>query len=366
MERHTASRRRFFQGLGAAAALPRLTAAATSGPSAPLRLSANESPYGPFPSIVRAMAKACERGNYYVGGEAQALRQRLAELHGVPGSSLILGAGSGEPLRVATLVFCGSGHAPVVAEPTFEAVARTAEIQHFPAVKIPLTAQGVHDVERMVEVARKNSAGLLYLCNPANPTGTIVTREQLAWVVENLPGDAVLLADEAYNDFVDDPRYQTALPYVKAGRRVVILKTFSKIYGLAGMRLWYAIGPAELIGHMSPAMLGGMAFNQAVIAGARAGLDDKAAYDRVRTDNARVRKFVMEGFREMGYTCFDSQANFIMVDLRRPIGPVSAKLAEGGFAVGRLFPSMPHHLRITLGQMPDMQRFMPLMKQIVG
>lgn len=366
-----ASRRRFFQSLGAVAVFRRLgaTAAAQSPPSSSpdlVRLNGNESPYGPFPSVLHAMAQTLERGNYYVGREAGALRQRLADLHGVPAASVILGVGSSEPLRASTQVFCSPGHPPVVAEPTFEAVAYAAEIAHIEVVKVPLTEQGVHDVEKMVDAARKNSAGLFYLCNPANPTATIITKEQLAWTVENLPPDTILVTDEAYSDFVDDPRYQSALSYVKEGRRVIVLKTFSKIYGLAGMRLGYAVAPPELISRLSTQMLGGMGLNQAVVAGAMAGLDDKVAYDRVHTDNTRVRRFVMEEFRQMGYPCLESQANFIMVDLRQPIGPVSAKLAAGGFAVGRLFPSLPNHLRITLGTMPDMQRFTPLVREILA
>ncbi len=361
------TRRTFFQGLGgAAAAMPRLAAQSgpTSAPPVLLRLSSNESAYGPFPSMVRAMAKACERGNYYVGGEAQAVRQRLAELHGAPAASVVLGAGSSEPLRVTTQVFAGERRPPVVAEPTFEAVARSAEIAGNPAVKIPLDARGVHDVEKMVDAARKNSAGMIYLCNPANPTGTIISGQQLRWTVDNLPADTVLVADEAYSDFVDDPQFETALPYVKQGRPVVILKTFSKIYGLAGMRLGYAIASPDLIRRMAPRLLGGMALNQAVVAGALAGLEDKAEYQRIRALNAQVRRYVTEEFRKMGYASTESQANFVMVDLKRPIGPVSAGLNRGGFAVGRLFPSMPHHLRITLGTMEDMKRFMPLVRAI--
>lgn len=365
------NRRRFLQNLSAAGAVAPLGVAAQNdgpppAPSGVLRLSANESPYGPFPSILRAMTEAAARGNYYVGPEAGRLRARLAALHGVPPSTVLMGAGSGEPLRVATEVFCEKGHPPVIAEPTFEAVARTAGIAGIEAVQIPLTAAGIHDVEKMVEAARRHSAGLLYLCNPANPTGTIITREQLAWTVENLPAGTTLLADEAYGDFVDDPRYQSAIPYVKQGRPVVLLKTFSKIYGLAGMRMGFAIGPPPLIARMGPRMLGGIVFNQAVVAGALAGLDDRAQYEHLQKENARVRRFLIEGFQEMGYRSFPSQANFIMVDLRRPIGPLRARFEARGFALGRLFPSLPNHLRITLGRMPDMERFLPLAREILS
>jgi histidinol-phosphate aminotransferase len=332
-----------------------------------LRLSANESAYGPFPSIARAMAQAAaEQGAYYVGREAQKVRDKLAERFGVPARQVLLGAGSGEPLRVATEVFSEKGRPPVVAEPTFEAVARAAGIAGIEAVKIPLTPGGVHDVERMIEAARRHSAGLLYLVNPANPTGTIISGQQLAWVVENLPAATVLLADEAYCDFVDAPEYRSALPYVQQGKRVVVLRTFSKIYGLAGMRLGYAVGPPELIGRMAPRMLGGMALNQAVVAGALAGLEDKEHYQYIKGEYLRVRRYVIEEFAKLGYPSYPSQANFIMVDLRRPIEPVSARLAEKGFAVGRLFPSLPSHLRITLGKMEDMRRFMGVAREVLA
>jgi histidinol-phosphate aminotransferase len=356
--------------LGAAAALPRLGAAFQAAPLVPsgvLRLGSNESPYGPFPSVVRAMTEAVARGNYYVSSEAGALRQKIAELHGLTPASVALGVGSSEPLRVSTEVFCSHGHPPVVAEPTFETVASQAGIAHIEAVKIPLTPQGVHDCEKMIDAARKSSAGVFYLCNPANPSATIITRDQLAWIMKNLPRDTVLVSDEAYIDFVDDARFQSALPYVQEGRNVVILKTFSKIYGLAGMRLGYALGPPALIERMRPHMLGTMmGTNQAVVAGAAAALDDKTAYDRVKTDNARVRRFLIDGFRQMGHNSFESQTNFILVDLKRPIEPVNRQLWEAGFAVGRRFPSVPHHLRISLGTMADMQRLLAEVRKILA
>jgi histidinol-phosphate aminotransferase len=368
MNLHVASRRAFFQSAAAAAALPRLLAAQEPPivREGLVRLSLNESPYGPFPSAMRAMVKALERGNRYPRQEARALRKRLADVHGVPQESLVLGVGSSEPLRVATEVFCSPGHPPVTAEPTFEAVAHAARIAHIQAVKVPLTAPGVHDIEKMIDTARRNSAGLIYLCNPANPTATIIARDQLAWAVAKLPPDTVLLSDEAYLDFVDDPRYESALSHVKQGRRVIVLRTFSKLYGLAGMRLGYALAPPELIARMTPLMLGSIGLNQAVIAAAGASLDDKPAYDRVRSDNARVRKFVIESFREMGYSCLDSQANFLMADLWRPVAQVTAQLETRGFAVARMFASMPNHLRITFGTMADMQRFMPALREILS
>ena len=279
---------------------------------------------------------------------------------------MVLGCGSTEPLRIAALTFSSAANPPVVAEPTYETVARAAEITSIAAVKLPLTPQGVHDVEKMVEAAKKTSAGLLYLCNPANPTGTIVTKDQLAWVVDNLPASTVLLCDEAYIDFVEDARYQSAVPHLKAGRRVVIIKTFSKIYGLAGMRLGYALGPAELIERMRGQMLGGMGINQAVVAGVFAGLEDRETYNRVKRENAFVRRYVVEGFRQMGYSCFESHTNFVMADLKRPVVPVAEKLIEKGFGVGRVFPSMPNHMRVTLGTMSDMQRFLPALRDILG
>ena len=371
MGSYVATRRRFFQSLGAAAVLARAGVAAgakakTAGAAEPARLNGNESPYGPFPSAVRAMAKAVERGNYYVFSESQPLRQKLAEMNGVQPANILLGVGSSEPLRTATEQFSSAAHPPVVAEPTFEAVAETAQIDHIAALKVPLTPRGVHDVERMMDAARKNSCGLFYLCNPNNPTGTIVPQEQVAWVVEKLPSDMVLLCDEAYRDFVDDPRYGSAVRYVQEGRNVIVLRTFSKIYGLAGMRLGYAIGPPRLVEKMRPLMLDELlALNQAVVAGAKAALEDKAAYDRVRTENAKVRRFVTDGIREMGYDVFDSQANCIMTELKRPIGPVGEKLAARGFLVGRLFPSLPTHQRITMGTMADMQRFLPVMREVL-
>lgn len=360
-----ASRRGFLQSLGLAAALPRWAAAAPETGTPIVRLSNNESPYGPFPSVVSAMAKAGERGNYYVTTEAAALQAKLAERNGVSPASVLLGVGSTEPLRAAVQVFSSAAHPPVAAEPTYETVASAAGLAGIEVVKVPVNERGGHDVRRMVEAARQADAGLLYLCNPNNPTGAITSRQELDWLMENLPPGILLLADEAYIDFVDDPQFQSALAYLKRGRQVVIVRTFSKIHGMAGMRMGYALGPEELLARMRPRMLGRMGLNHAGVAGALAGLDDQAAYERVRAETLRVRRWFTEKLSKLGYQCFDSQANFLMIDVRRPVEPVAAKLFEAGFGVGRLFPSMPSHLRVSLGTMADMERFLPALEGIL-
>ncbi len=365
MNSSVTSRRQLFQSLGAAAlAAPALAAPRSKAlaPAERARLDSNESAYGPFPSAIRAMAKAVERGNYYVGPELIPVQQKLAALHGVAVENLLFGAGSTEPLRAVTQVLCSAHHPVIVGEPTFEDVAETAEASHSRVIKIPVTGRGLLDVERMVAAAREHSAGLLYLCNPNNPTSTITGKDKLAWLVDNLPSGTILLADEAYSDLVDDPAYQSAAPYVKQDRNVIVLRTFSKLYGLAGMRLGYAVAPKRLLDKIRPAVMDG-SINQAVVAAARASLDDRATYDLIKTENARVRRYTMESMRQMGLQCFESQTNFVMVDLKRPIQPVKEKLAQRGFLVARLFPALPTYQRITLGTMAEMQRFLPAFKE---
>ena len=364
MNSRSTSRRQLFQSLGAVAlAAPALASPRSkASPAAePARLDSNESAYGPFPSAIRAMARAVERGNYYVGPELNPVQQKLAAMHGVAVENLLFGAGSTEPLRAVTQIFCSANHPVIVGEPTFEDVAEVAEANRAKVIKIPVTSQGSLDIERMAQAAREHSAGLFYLCNPNNPTGTITGKDKLAWLVDNLPSDTILLADEAYSDLVDAPAYQSAAPYVKQDRNVIVLRTFSKLYGLAGMRLGYAIASKRLLDKIRPAVMDG-SINQAVVAAARASLDDRATYDQIKTENARVRRYTMDSLRQMGLQCFDSQTNFVMVDLKRPIRPVKEKLAQRGFLVARLFPALPNHLRITLGTMPDMQRFLPAFK----
>src|SRR5262245_54563084 len=226
----------------AAAAIP----AAAPSPAAPLvrpgtvvSLDSNENPYGPSPAAIEAMLRSPAAAARYPDPLETPLVEDLARQHRVSPEQIVLGCGSGEILKMAGAAFLGPGKTLVVAEPTFEAVLRFAGLVAADAIKVPLDRDHRHDLGAMAR-AIDGRTGLVYVCNPNNPTGTIVPGRALEAFLKGMPAGAVVLVDEAYHHFVEDPAYLSMAERIAAYPNVVVVRTFSKIHGLAGMRLGYA------------------------------------------------------------------------------------------------------------------------------
>src|SRR5262249_31694076 len=238
----TISRRSFMTAaaLTAAGATidPRRVNAAAEAPAFgdqpfPLRLHRNESPYGLAPAASDAVRNgAVQHAHHYPIEEPTALAEAIAKRVGVDKEQIAVGCGSIEILKMATEAFCSPARAAIVAEPTFEAVVSYAGLIHARAVKIPLTRDYLHDLPRMLRASRQG-AGMIFFCNPSNPAGTLVDKREVERFVRRRPRGIVLLADEAYGEYVDDESYESCLRYVKEGLPVVVSHTFSKIYGMA-------------------------------------------------------------------------------------------------------------------------------------
>lgn len=331
----------------------------------PLRLSRNESPYGLPPSAADAIRAAIEaRAPRYPIDEPRALVEVIAKRFGVEKENVLLGCGSIEILRMATETFCNSSRAAVVAEPTFEAVVSTCPFVRARPIKINLTADHKHDLRRMLRAS--HGAGLIFFCNPSNPAGTMVDKEQVGRFVRGLPRGVVLLSDEAYAEYVDRPDYESCLRYVKAGLPVVVSRTFSKIYGMAGLRVGYAIGRKDLIARMAKRRLANNP-NQLATAAALAALkSDDEFVKRVRRLNAEVREYVCRELRAMGLAFIPSETNFVMIGAGRPAQPLIEGLKKRNMLVGRLFPSLPQHLRVSFGTMAEMKEFVKEFKAVLN
>ena len=260
------SRRGFARGLASAlgacvvapglagASAPSSTPAAARPhsdlPPGTVRIDSNENPFGPSPKALEAMSDSQKIAARYPDALEEELAQALAKLHGVLPENVLLGCGSGEILRMADMAFLGQEKRVVAAEPTFEAVLAYARVTRSEAVKVPLTSDHRHDLVKMAEACDERT-GLVYVCNPNNPTGTIVTREELRAFVDRVPKTATILVDEAYFHFVEDGRYASAFEWIGTTPNLIVVRTFSKIYGLAGMRLGYAVvtkGTVEAMG----------------------------------------------------------------------------------------------------------------------
>lgn len=343
-----------------------LTAAARSrmeqyDPTA--KLASNENPWGPPDSVLEAMNSAWKYSNRY-GYPDAGIVQAIAELHGVTPQHILLGAGSGEILDVAALTFLQGGKLVLGVEPTFTTVYQRATSIKSDAIKLPLNKDYTQSIPAFINAAKRRyrEIGFIYLCNPNNPTGIVVTKQEVKQLLDGIPEDLPVLIDEAYHHFVESPQYATAVPHVLEGRPVIIARTFSKIFGIAGMRLGYAVATPEMIQKMRSYSLGSI--NALVKWGAVAGLKDTAGQQRVKDMTLRLRNKTIADLKALGHEVLPTEANFFMVGIRRDIQPVIAEFSQRGVTVGRPFPPMTQHMRVSVGTEDEMARFMTAFKQI--
>jgi histidinol-phosphate aminotransferase len=358
---------RVAAGLAAAAAPPLASRAAASLPAgAPpslVQLNSNENAYGPSPRARAALEKARASASRYPDADEEALIDAIARHHRVAREEIVLGCGSSEILQMADMAFLGEGRKLVCAEPSFEAVLLYARVTRAEPVKVPLTADYRHDLPALAS-AMAGSSGLVYVCNPNNPTGTLVTRDELASLLRAVPAAAVVLVDEAYHHFVEDPRYASALELSPRPANVVVARTFSKIHGLAGMRLGYAVASRENADALRAHAPWNNA-NAAVLAAALASLDDEAhVADQRRRINGTRDRLCRELARE-GRRFIPSHANFLMIDVGADVAPLIAAFRQRGLLVGRKFPSLPTFLRVSIGTDTEMQAFLRALRALV-
>jgi histidinol-phosphate aminotransferase len=337
--------------------------AAMSDYDAMAHLSSNENCWGPPESVMKAMNSAWKYSNRYGYPDGNLLAE-IAKHHGVKNENILLGAGSGEILDVVGTTFLLGGKKVLGVEPTYSSVYGHATSIKTSAIKLPLNKDYTQNIPAMIKAANDHASeiGLVYLCNPNNPTGLIVTKDEVRQLLDGIPKGMPVLIDEAYHHFVEDSRYATSVPYVLEGRPVVIARTFSKIAALAGMRLGYAIASAETIQKMRPYSMGSI--NALVKWGGVTALKDTAAQADVKKKTLDLRKKTTGDLQAYGYESIPSETNFFMVEIGREIQPVIQEFAQRKVAVGRPFPPMTKHMRVSVGTADEMDRFMKAFKEI--
>jgi histidinol-phosphate aminotransferase len=349
-----------FGARRAEAAGPANPAAAV--PADAVLINSNENPYGPAASALDAMTRSETVAARYPDAAEELLVEAIARLHGVEPTRVVLGCGSGEVLQMADMAFLGPGKKVVVAEPTFEAVLGYAKVTKAEPVKVPLTADFRHDLPRMA-AACDAGTGLVYVCNPNNPTGTIVTKDELAFFLERVPRSVVVLVDEAYHHFVDDARYASAFEWMSRAPNVVVVRTFSKVYGMAGMRLGYAVASKENADALRAHAAWSNA-NAAVLAAALVSLADADHVPRQRTINRETRDWLCRELERDGRRYIPSHANFLMIDVGGDVAPLIDAFRARRVFVGRKFPSLPNWLRVSMGTRPEMAAFVDALRAI--
>ncbi|MCC7126545.1 MAG: aminotransferase class I/II-fold pyridoxal phosphate-dependent enzyme [Acidobacteria bacterium] len=328
------------------------------------KLASNENNWGPPDSVMKAMNGAWKYANRYGYPDGNVV-QVIADHHGVKPENILLTPGSGEVLSVMGTTFLKGGKKVVGAEPTYASVYQHASNIKAEAIKIPLKKDYRQDIGAMIEAANKHAAeiGFFYLCNPNNPTGAVVTAAEVKQIIEGIPKTMPILIDEAYHHFVDDPAYGTSLPYVLEGRPVVVARTFSKIAALAAMRIGYAVSTPEIIRDMRVYASGSI--NALAKWGAVASIKDTAAQADVKSKTIALRNKTTRELEAWGYPVIPSQTNFFMVSLEgRTVQPVIEEFRGKGILVGRPFPPMINHMRVSVGLPEEMDKFTKAFKEI--
>ena len=327
-------------------------------------LSSNENCWGPPESVMKAMNNAWKYANRYGYPDANIVGE-IAKHHGVKQENILLTAGSGEVLDVVGTTYLMGNKKVLGVEPSYSSVYQHATSIKTSAIKLALNPKDYRqDMAAMIKVAnqRASEIGLVYLCNPNNPTGLIVTKQEVRQLLDGIPAGMPVLIDEAYHHFVDTPDYATSVPYVIEGRKVIVARTFSKIAALAGMRLGYAIAPADMIQQMRPYAMSSI--NALVKHGGAAALKDTESQARIKKMTIDLREKTSSDLRAYGYDVIPSQTNFFMVEIGREIQPVIDEFREKKVLVGRPFPPMTKHMRVSIGTEDEMARFMKAFKEI--
>jgi histidinol-phosphate aminotransferase len=367
------TRRGFGAALGAAAGAVVLqrglapaaaeASIALGQPADAIQLNSNENPYGPSAATREAAARSLDVAGRYPDAREDELRGAVAKVHGVAPEQIQLGCGSSDILRMAVAAFLGPDRKVIAAEPTFEAVLAYNRVTGARAVKVPLDNAFRHDLQRMA-AACDAATGLVYICNPNNPTGTIVTAEELTAFLMRVPPSATVLLDEAYHHFVEDPGYRSGQDLLAAHPNLIVVRTFSKIYGMAGMRLGYAVAAKEKV-----EALGRFASfsntNAAVLAAALASLAEPELVPRMKRRLNDTRKWLTGQLTADGRRFIQSEANFVMIDTGRDVAPLIASFAAGKILVGRRFPSMPTWLRVSVGTPAEMAAFVAALREVL-
>lgn len=322
-------------------------------------ISSNENPLGPAPAALEAVAKAGPTGGRYDKyGVGPGVVKTLSEQFSLKPGYVQLYPGSSGPLDMALMSNISPEKGLVTADPSYEQGSRAAMKMKAPLKQVPLNAKYEHDVKAML--AANPNAGAYYIVNPNNPTGTMTPKEDIVWLVNNKPAGSVVIVDEAYHHF---STHESCIDLVAADKDVIVLRTFSKIYGMAGVRAGFAIARPDLLAKfetLSPSVSLRNAASVSLLAAAAAGasLRDPQLVPLRRKINTDIRESTLEFLDKKGYKIIPgSQANMFMVDVKRPGREFSALMMKEKIAIGRSWTAMPNYVRVTVGTQEEMDKF---------
>jgi len=368
------SRRAFFRyaaGASALASMPILTEAHLAqaqrphfaDPNKGIHIDANENPMGPCDAARQAVIDIVPRGGRYLMNMEDDLTETFAKQEGLSPDSVLAFAGSSEPLHYTVLTFTSASRPLVIADPGYEAPMWAANVAGAPIIKVPLAdAKGAatHDIKAML--AASPNAGVIYICNPNNPTGTCTPRAEIENAVASAPKDAILLIDEAYIHLCDAPR---SLDFVKEGKNVIVLRTFSKLYGMAGLRMGFAVGRPDLLKKIS-AHGGFNALPITAMAAAKTSLLQADLVETRKKTIAGIRNDTFAWLKSSDFKFTPSESNCFMLETSRPGKEVMAGMAARDIYIGRIWPAWPTQVRITVGTHDEMMAFRKAFQEVMS
>ena len=325
--------------------------------SGAVRLNSNENPLGISPAAKDAVIEAITVANRYPSDQQAALVAKLAAAHEVSENQIVIGTGSAEVLQMVVQAYAAPRAKLVMADPTYEAVTNYQRTEAYELIKVPLTASYEHDLDRMREAAESSGhPALVYLCNPNNPTATITPSAAIDEWIADAPEHVFFLSDEAYIEYVEDERMWSSLPWIHKKRNIVVVKTFSKIYGMAGLRIGYGIAHPDTAARLTDFASRNNA-NQIAIAAAGASFRDEELITKSRQVNRQSRQMTEATLDELGLERMPTQANFLMHRISGDLATYRNRMADAGFLVGRDFPPKLDWNRLSFGLPEDMGRF---------
>ena len=323
-------------------------------------INANENPLGPCKAACEAIAATAPLGGRYDRyDDMDKFTKTFAAQHGLKEENILVYAGSSEPLHYTVLAYTSPERALVTADPSYESAVVAAQVSGAPIHRVPLTPAVAHDVKAMVAADPK--AGVLYICNPNNPTGTITPRADILWALENKPAGSILLVDEAYIHLSDE---QDVLDQVAAGKDLIVLRTFSKIYGMAGIRCGVALGRPDLLAKLQN--YGQNPMPVTALVAANASLADPDLVPTRKKIIGDIRRETIAWLKASGYKVIgDPQSNCFMIDTGRAgHGVIDAMRAKNVY-IGRIWPVWPNAVRVSVGSPDDMAKFRTAFKKVM-
>lgn len=352
-----------FAGLNTLEASTELVLPQPNFQNGPIRLGSNENPYGPSKGMRDAMIKAFDHTCRYPYGYMTELVKAIADKEGVPTDHVVLTGGSTEGLKVAGLAYGIGGGEVIAADPTFHVLMEYSELFGAYVHRVPLNDKLEHDLEAMAR-RMTSKTRLVFLCNPNNPTGTLLDRHKVRDFCDSIAERAVVFSDEAYYDYIDEADYPSMVSLVKEGKNVIVSRTFSKVYGLAGARVGYLIARPDIAQRMKAHVMANT--NVLAIAAAVQALKEDDFYKFSLQKNKEGKDLIYKALDELKLPYIRSHANFVFFKSGRNINKMMADMEKQNIIIGRPFPPLMDWVRVSTGTIEEVKAFNTALKKVMA